>query len=205
MYMYRQGPLHDWLKGQRDMSDCGHGSPVAALARCGYLSENLLAAHVNHLTKGDAELLAGANVSVVHCPSSHRYFKHLRFPRPPLTAAGVNLCLGTDSLASTFVTPGLKPKLDLFREMQLLAQADPDLSPSDILRMATLNGAKALGQPGLLGELSAGALADLIVLDCPDRASNAADTAVHHPGPVRASMIDGRWVLPPPELRPTAL
>jgi hypothetical protein len=43
MYMYRQGPMHDWLKSQRDMSDCGLGSPIQHLERCGYLEENLLA------------------------------------------------------------------------------------------------------------------------------------------------------------------
>jgi aminodeoxyfutalosine deaminase len=54
MFMYRQGAMFDWLKSQRDMSDCGRGSPVQHLERCGYLDENLLAVHVNYLLEFSA-------------------------------------------------------------------------------------------------------------------------------------------------------
>src|SRR5262245_59072576 len=63
MFMYRQGPMFDWLKSQRDMSDCGRGSPVQHLERCGYLDENLLAAHVNYLWQQDAGILGRNRVS----------------------------------------------------------------------------------------------------------------------------------------------
>src|SRR5262245_9889805 len=80
MFMYRQGPMFEWLKSQRDMTDCGHGSPVQHLERCGYLDENLLAVHVNYLWRHDAGILGRGGVSVAHCPRSHDYFRHLRFP-----------------------------------------------------------------------------------------------------------------------------
>jgi len=198
MFMYRQGAMFDWLKSQRDMSDCGHGSPVQHLERCGCLDENLLAAHVNYLWRHDAGVLGRSRVSVVHCPSSHDYFRHLRFPREELEGAGVNLCLGTDSLATTRKGSGDQPfELSLFAEMQLLAARSPEVAPERILRMATVNGAQALGRKGELGELSPSALADLIAVPFtgPEREVFAA--IVHHTDEVAASMIGGAWALLP--------
>ena len=60
MFLYRSGPLFDWLKSQRDMSDCGRGSPVAFLEENNYLGPNLLAVHVNYLWRHDAANLARA-------------------------------------------------------------------------------------------------------------------------------------------------
>jgi cytosine/adenosine deaminase-related metal-dependent hydrolase len=58
MFVHRRGALFDWLKTQRDNSDCGHGSPVQVLADEGVLGENLLAVHLNWLAENDARLLA---------------------------------------------------------------------------------------------------------------------------------------------------
>lgn len=199
MYMYRQGALYDWLKSQRDVSDCGHGSPVQYLERCGYLDENLVAAHVNYLWQHDAALLGQHRVHVVHCPQSHDYFRHLRFPRAELESAGVNLCLGTDSLATTRVRQGVVPELNLFEEMRMLATKSPELAPEHILRMATIQGAKALGHTGTLGELTEGALADMIALPSTG-GSEVFEQILHHCGPVRASVISGRWAIEPDAL-----
>src|SRR2546422_9168236 len=145
MFAHRRGPLFDWLKGQRDMSDCGQGSPVAQLARLKVLDENFLAVHVNYLAPGDAPLLARRRVSVVHCPRSHAYFRHQRFPRAELAAAGGNLCLGTDSLASANKVRGQSLRLDMWAELRALASNSPGLPPEAILPMATWDGARALG------------------------------------------------------------
>jgi len=80
MFRDASGPMYNWLKTQRDMSDCGKGSPVQHLEQCGYLSERLIAAHANYLHKGDADVLAQRGVHVVHCPRSHAYFGHAPFP-----------------------------------------------------------------------------------------------------------------------------
>ena len=197
MFLYRHGALYDWLKSQRDMSDCGLGSPVRHLERCGYLDENLLAAHVNYLWRDDAATLGGNRVSVVHCPRSHAYFRHLHFPREALAAAGVNLCLGTDSLTSVRTTRGEPVELNLFAEMKTFAAKYPDVPPATILQMATINGAQALGRRGELGELSPNALADLIAIPFTGKSSDAHDAVVHHTGAVAASMIDGRWAIAP--------
>jgi cytosine/adenosine deaminase-related metal-dependent hydrolase len=197
MFRYGQGAMFDWLKGQRDMSDCGRGSPVEHLERCGYLDSNVLAVHANHLDRRDASLLAANGVSVVHCPRSHDYFRHLKFPRQELEKAGVNMCLGTDSLASTRKESGRAPKLSLWAEMQALARAAPGLSPERILKMATMNGARALGQAGTIGEISRGAAADLIALPMGGASSDVFESVIHHAGEVTASMIGGEWVVGP--------
>jgi cytosine/adenosine deaminase-related metal-dependent hydrolase len=199
MFMYRHGPMFDWLKSQRDMSDCGRGSPVQHLERCGYLDANLLAVHVNYLWRQDAGILGRNQVSVAHCPRSHDYFRHLRFPREELEAAGVNLCLGTDSLATVRKEAGHAGELSLFAEMQALAAKSPDLAPEKILRMVTVNGAQALGRTGEIGELSPNALADLIAIPFASGERDVFDAIVYHAGPVSCSMIGGAWAVSPKE------
>jgi cytosine/adenosine deaminase-related metal-dependent hydrolase len=197
MFTARAGPLHDWLKPQRDMADCGLGSPVQHLERCGYLGPDLLAVHCNYLWQGDPALLARHRVSVVHCPRSHAYFGHRRFPYETLVRAGVNVCLGTDSLASVTAPSGQPVELDLFAEMRAFAARAGDGPPDTILNLATVNGARALGRAGELGELSQGALADLIAVPFAGRVAGACEAVVHHSGPVAASMIGGQWAIPP--------
>ena len=165
MFMHARGAMHNWLqRNARDMSDCGLGSPVQHLADSGMLGENLLAIHVNLLARGDAALLGKHHVHVVHCPRSHDYFGHPAFQFRQLADAGVNICLGTDSLATVRLRGKPKPELDMFGEMRALAAWEPGLSPTDILRMATVNGARALGLAAQIGELSKKALADLIAI-----------------------------------------
>ncbi|MBI4324756.1 MAG: amidohydrolase family protein [Chloroflexi bacterium] len=195
MFQSRRGPLFEWLKNQRDMTDCGHGSPVQHLEKHGLLGKNLLAVHVNYLGPNDAALLGQRQVSVAHCPRSHGYFQHQPFPRRELMAGGVNICLGTDSLASVRKERGEPLELNLFAEMRALAGANPGSPPASILQMATINGALALGLEGKIGELSPGAHADLIGLPFSGRLSQAWEAVLRHAGPVPLVMIGGRWVL----------
>jgi cytosine/adenosine deaminase-related metal-dependent hydrolase len=198
MFQHARGKMHDWLKRNgRDNSDCGLGSPVAHLARNRLLGENILAIHVNCLARGDATLLAKNRTHVVHCPRSHDYFKHPPFERTRLVNAGVNLCLGTDSLATTRKTGKHKPELDLFTEMRALANNDKTVSPDEILRMVTVNGARALGLAGKIGELSANANADLVAIPFTGKVSRAGEAVLEHSGNVAASLIEGRWAVPP--------
>ncbi len=197
MFMYRQGAMFEWLKSQRDMADCGRGSPVQHLERCGYLDTNLLAVHVNYLWRHDAGVLGRNGVSVAHCPRSHDYFRHLRFPFQELVEAGVNICLGTDSLATVRSERWAKPELDLFAEMTAFAGKHSDVAPDRIVRMATVNAARALGRQGQVGELLQGGLADVIAIPFSGGAGEAFEAMAHHSGSVTASMIGGAWALPP--------
>jgi cytosine/adenosine deaminase-related metal-dependent hydrolase len=198
MFTHARGEMFDWLKKNgRDNSDCGHGTPLQHLERNGLVSENLLAIHANYLDGADFDLLAKQNVTVVHCPRSHQYFQHQEFPLDKLLSANINLCLGTDSLATVAKNGKENLELNLFQEMQAFARSQPALPPHTILKMATVNGARALGQAGKIGELSGGSLADVIALPFNGKIADATDAVVHFSGPVRASLIGGAWAIPP--------
>jgi cytosine/adenosine deaminase-related metal-dependent hydrolase len=110
---------------------------------------------------------------------------------------GVNVSLGTDSLATVRPHPG-GLRLDMFAEMRAFSRRFPDAAPETILRMATVNPAAALGQKGLLGELRTGARADAIAMPYRGSAAEAYDAIVQHEGPVMRSMIGGKWAMGAP-------
>ncbi len=174
MSMFRDaaGPLYEFLKGiGRDMSDCGHGTPLKEFVgrlRHGEsligetsLPGNWIVAHLNELAESDFDLLArsSAKFHIVHCPRSHEYFGHSRFQFEGLRQLGFNICLGTDSLASN-------DDLSLFAEMRAFQQAFPGVSPEEIFKMVTANSAYALGQENTLGKIRPGFCADLIAIPC---------------------------------------
>ena len=197
MFTHARGAMYEWLeRNHRENSDCGLGSPVEHLARSKMLGRNLIAVHANLLARGDAALLGKHRVNVVHCPRSHAYFHHPPFLRERLANAGVNLCLGTDSLATVRSVGKQKPELNLFEEMRALADADKSVSPEEIVRMATINGARALGLKGQFAEFCPDALADLIAIPDAGKKKDVYETVLDHAGPVHASMIDGRWIIP---------
>lgn len=198
MFQQASGPMFDWLKPQRDMSDCDGRSPVDHLFQTRALGRNCLAVHVNYLAVGDAVLLAQSRSSVVHCPRSHAFFQHQSFPLAALTDAGVNLCLGTDSMATMLKSRTEPMALNLFSEMQVLANTFPALRSQSIVEMVTLNAAKALGRAHELGCLAPGACADLIALPLPRHARDPYDAVLDHGGEVQASMIRGVWAIAPP-------
>jgi cytosine/adenosine deaminase-related metal-dependent hydrolase len=198
MFVHGRGEMFEWLKRSgRDVSDCGLGSPVKHLERCGILGPNLLAVHVNYLARGDALLLGERKVNVVHCPRSHAYFRHTHFPLARLARAGANICLGTDSLASVHTSRRHPVELSMFEEMRALAAREPNLSSRTILQMATLNGARALGLQRKTGELSRASFADLIAIPHTGKSGGIWDAVVHHHGHVSASLINGKWALAP--------
>jgi cytosine/adenosine deaminase-related metal-dependent hydrolase len=124
------------------------------LVEHGVIGSNCIIAHLNYLQDYDYELVARSGASVVHCPKCHTYFGHAPFPMKALREYGVNICLGTDSLASNNT-------LDMRSEMRE-AQTMHGLGDRDVLEMVLLNGARALGQVGKLGQISRGSVADLV-------------------------------------------
>ena len=199
MFAYRTGPLYDWLVSQRPLEDCGLGSPVRHCAHHHLLSPALLAVHLNYLWRDDIQILASRGVSVVHCPRSHEYFHHQRFPLPELREGGVNLCLGTDSLASTRSESGRLPELSMQAEMRTFTAHNLGLNPRESLELATLNGAKALGLRGKVGELISGSWADLVVIPYRGSTGDAEKAVSEHLGDVMATLIDGDWAWRAPD------
>jgi cytosine/adenosine deaminase-related metal-dependent hydrolase len=192
MFQCSGGALFNWLKKQRDMSDCVGRTPVEHMDCAGVLDENFLAVHVNNASDEDIALLARRGSHVVHCPRSHDYFKHAPFRYEAMRDAGVNVCLGTDSLASVRKRRAETPALNMFDEMRAFAKANERISATEIVRLATLNAARAIGRRGQLGELRPGSMADLIALPA-QRGDDPYESVLAHTGEV-SSMIAGRWI-----------
>jgi len=140
-------------------------SPVTNLLRLGVLSDRSIAVHMANLTDEYIEEAASAGVHVVHCPHSNMKLASGFCRVLDLLKAGINVAIGTDSCASN-------NKLDMLAEMRttaLLAKVvstDPTaVGATTALRMATLNGARAIGQASRTGSLVAGKSADFIALD----------------------------------------
>jgi cytosine/adenosine deaminase-related metal-dependent hydrolase len=200
MFGDAKGPFFDWLKGQRRMDDCGHATPIQLAQEYGLLNERLLIIHANYLVPADIEAIGTSGASVVHCPRSHEYFAHTRFRYEDLVKAGANVCLGTDSLASSRKVGAQNPELDLWGEMQLFARNYPAVSPREILHLTTLNSARALRKAGQIGALEPGAFGDLIALHYTGRVdeSRIMEEVLHAPR-VREVFIDGEMVRTVPD------
>jgi 5-methylthioadenosine/S-adenosylhomocysteine deaminase len=143
-----------------------HGaSPVAYLARIGFLSPRTVAAHTVHLTEGEIALLKQHGVGSVHNPQSNMKLASGVAPVPQMLRAGVLLGLGTDGAASN-------NDLDMWEEMDTaaklhkLAANDPKVvTAEEALALATIGGARALHMDSEIGSIEAGKRADLVVVD----------------------------------------
>ena len=187
---------------KREHEECiaRHGkTPIAYLAETGLLDYGGYAAHCVWCTDDDFKIMADRNVSLVHNPSSNMKLAS-GFARVCRAAElGVNVALGTDGPASN-------DNLDMFEEMHLTSLIhkgvllDPTvLSPWEVIEMATVNGAKALGRHDT-GEIAVGKAADLCVvaLDKPhlNPCVDPANLIVHsaHASDVAMTIVDGRIV-----------
>ncbi len=198
MYTHARGEMFEWLRrNDRDNSDCGHGTPIRNLANLEALGPNLIGVHLNYLGAGDIRLLAENGVHVAHCPRSHFYFQHAAFPYRDLAAAGVNVCLGTDSLATVYKTRRETVELSMFAEMAQFSEIHPEVDSEEIIRMATIRSARAVGLAGQIGELTEGTFADIIAVPFHGGVEQVCAAIVEHKGAVAASMINGEWALAP--------
>lgn len=152
---------------RREHEECiaRHGkTPIAYLADTGILDNGGYAAHCVWCTDDDFRIMAERGVSLVHNPTSNMKLGSGFARIVRAMELGVNVALGTDGVASN-------DNLDMFEEMHLaslihkgLAQDPTVLSPWDVIEMATVNGAKALGRDDI-GEIAVGKKADLCVVD----------------------------------------
>lgn len=136
-------------------------SPIEMLDRLGVLAARPLLIHCVDVDDGDVRRIADAGAAVAHCPVANARLGHGVSPLPELREAGVRVGLGTDSVGSN-------NRMDLLEEarfaslLQRSRHRDPALLPPDeLLRLCTLEGARALGLEGRVGALEPGLDADL--------------------------------------------
>ncbi|WP_137817996.1 TRZ/ATZ family hydrolase [Pseudomonas sp. 2FG] len=149
---------------QQSMEQRGE-RPLARLARLGLLGPRFQAVHMTQVSDDDLLLLVESNCNVIHCPESNLKLASGFCPVERLWQAGVNVAIGTDGAASN-------NDLDLLGETRtaaLLAKAVAGsamaLDVHRALRMATLNGARALGLDEQIGSLEVGKSADVVAFD----------------------------------------
>jgi 5-methylthioadenosine/S-adenosylhomocysteine deaminase len=175
--------------------------PAAYLDRLGLLDDLTVAVHAVWLEPEEQDLLARRRVKVSHCPESNLKLAAGVAPIPELLARGVTVGLGTDGAASN-------NNLDLWGEMSLAARlhkgwrGEPTLLPaSQVVAMATREGAKVLGLEDRIGTLAPGKEADLIVLNLNQpHLTPLYDPCSHLVYAVRQAdvehvMVAGRWLL----------
>lgn len=158
-------PVHE-SQGEVEASRARHGArPLDRLARLGMASPLLVAVHGTQLVETDIETLANAGAAVIHCPEANLKLGSGVCPAAELLGRGVRVALGTDGPASN-------NDLDVLSEMRsagLLAagvHARPGaLVATDLLRMATLEGARVLGLGETTGSLVPGKWADLCCIN----------------------------------------
>ena len=142
-----------------------HGlTPLARLQRLGLLGPGFIGVHGCHLEDDDLDRLATTGSSVAHCPTSNLKLASGIAPVARMRQRGINVGLGTDGAASN-------NRLDMFGEMRLAAllakgsTGDASALPArEVLRMATLNGAQALGLGSEIGSITPGKSADFVAV-----------------------------------------
>jgi 5-methylthioadenosine/S-adenosylhomocysteine deaminase len=175
--------------------------PIRRLERLGLVGPNLVAVHMTQLEDEEIALIAEAGAHVVHCPESNLKLASGFCPVVRLLKAGVNVALGTDGAASN-------NDLDMMGEVQTAALLAKGVAGSaaalpayQALRMATINGARALGLEEETGSLEPGKSADLVAVDLRDPDTqpvyNPASQIVYAAGrdQVRHVWVAGRQVI----------
>jgi 5-methylthioadenosine/S-adenosylhomocysteine deaminase len=170
---------------------------IRALAEAGLLGPRVVAAHCVQADEEEIALLAEHDAAVAHCPRSNAVLGCGVAPLAELRAAGIRVCIATDSPAST-------PSLDMFDELRAAIatarareQRPEALTAADALELATLGGARALGLDGELGSLVPGKQADLTVLSFAETPyvpwEDPVTAAVHGGSPERvvATLVSG--------------
>jgi len=139
-------------------------SSIQYLNKTGILRNHPLLIHCNYVTDEEISLIKSSGSSVAFCPRSHHFFGHTNHPVQKLLDAGINVGLGTDSLASN-------DTLSILDEMKYLS-LNNSIPPNILITMATINGAKALGLESKTGQIKEGFEADLCGVKLPDAHDN---------------------------------
>ncbi|MFZ3573568.1 amidohydrolase [Streptomyces sp. BH097] len=181
--------------------EVAHGKrPVELLESLGLLGPDVVLAHAVDLTGGEIAAIARAGASVAHCPVSNLKLGCGIAPVPRLLSAGVTVGLGTDGAVSS----NTLDVLGAVRQAALVHKADGDptaVGAEQAVRMATIEGARALGLGDELGSIEVGKRADLAVLDLnrphltPRHDPYAMLAYAAQASDVRDTVVDGRVLM----------
>jgi cytosine/adenosine deaminase-related metal-dependent hydrolase len=164
-------------------------SPIRHLLDMNLANRPMLLAHVNYISDADLDALARTNHSVAFCPRAHRFFEHSDHRFREMIAKGINVCLGTDSLAGN-------DSLSILDEMRYLHKAHAELDPDIIFQMATINGGFALHWSDKTGSISPGKEADLIAIPLVKRNLNPLQDILNSSASPSHTFVRGRQVYP---------
>ncbi|NDE71991.1 MAG: amidohydrolase, partial [Actinobacteria bacterium] len=151
-------------KENSDVASRYSKTPTQLLDEAGVLQRHTVFGHGVHLSESDIATLARHNGAVAHCPGSNLKLASGIAPIPHYRESGLSVALGTDGCSSS-------NDLDMWVVMRLAAllisqtQGPEKLSTREIFRMATIDGARAVGMGGSIGSIEVGKCADLIALD----------------------------------------
>jgi 5-methylthioadenosine/S-adenosylhomocysteine deaminase len=153
-------------KKERDDAQFQRGmSPVRVLEAIGALEGRTLGAHGIWLDDADLEILAKRGTGLAHCPSSNAMLASGVARVPEILAKGIAMGLGTDAYAGTNNDASLFEEMDLAAKLQKVSRMDPRaVTARQMLEMATITGARALGMEKEIGSLEAGKSADFIAV-----------------------------------------
>lgn len=157
--------VHETASEVQDARQTTGKSPIQRLMDIGLMSPRMMAVHMTAVEKDDLSLVMESGANVVHCPESNLKLASGFCHVADFTNQGINVALGTDGTASN-------NDLDMLGEMRtaallakVLSKNASTLPAADAIRMATLNGAKALGLDKEIGSLQPGKAADVIAID----------------------------------------
>ena len=166
---------------------CPHQRPTQYFLGLDLADQPFLLAHVNYIDDKELDALAKTKHSVAFCPRSHHFFDHPPHTFQRMVRAGINVCLGTDSLASN-------ESLSILDEMRFIHRHWADLAGETLLRMATINGAAALGWQDKIGTITVGKEADLIAIELSGKSSDALSDILESTGLAKLTMVRGRII-----------
>lgn len=178
----------------------GH-SPSSYLRELGLLGPNILLLHCGGFGPEDVQDLRGTGTSVLHAVAAPMKVGSWLTPIPELLDAGVNVCLGTDAAAANNATELIRDLRWVGYAQKLQRHDATVVSKEQVLEMATLGGAQAVGMDKLIGSVEVGKRADLVVIrtDAPhwtpmvDPVSNLVFAA--SPADVDTVLIDGQVLM----------
>lgn len=151
----------------------------------------VLLIHGNYFCDEEIDLLSSRpRMSVVYCPRTHAAMQKNTHPWQRMLAADINVTLGTDSRASN-------PDLSIWNELRFLHKQHPEIKASDLLKLSTINAAKALGLENA-GSLAPGNVADLCVVPLSKQGVGQPEqhlfTSSNLP---QGTMVAGNWIVVP--------